>query len=105
MNSKVSFDPEEPSLGRIPAGFVSPPHTVTSVKRCIALVECNPALAFGDLYANTSCETPMEEGCISVLAGNCPGLMQDDPMALVQVPIPMKTTHSFGKMDSCSTDL
>lgn len=82
--SKVSIDPEEPSLGRIRADSIAPPHTLTSIKRCISKVEGNPGLAFGHLFANISSDIPMKYGLISVLTGNIPGLSKNKPMALVR---------------------
>jgi hypothetical protein len=65
--SKVAFDPEEPSLGRIRADSVAPPHSPTSIKRCISRVEKTPALVASDLFADSSCDTPLKEGHISIL--------------------------------------
>ena len=87
MPSKVAIDPEEPSLGRIPADSVAPPHSAASIKRCISRVERTPALAHADLFADISCKTPLEEGHISILHTDCPGLSLDKPMAIVQVQI------------------
>jgi hypothetical protein len=83
--SKVAFDPEEPSLGRIRADSISPPHSPTSIKRCISRVERNPALAHADLFADTSCITPLKGGQISFLRADGPGLSWNEPMAIVQV--------------------
>ena len=60
MSWKVAFNPKEPSLGRIRADSVSSPH---SLAWCISRVERNPALAWHtDLFADTSCNTPLKEG-------------------------------------------
>ena len=83
--SKVAIYPEHPSLGRIRADSITPPHTPTSIKRCISRVEGNPALANADLFADTSGDTLLKEGHISILRANGPGLSPNDPMALVQV--------------------
>ena len=83
MPSKVAIDTEEPSLGRIRADSVAPPRTLLSIKRCISRVERNPALAHADLYADTSCDTPLKEGHISILRTDGPGLSQNKPMAIV----------------------
>ena len=85
--SKVAIDPEEPSLGRIRADSVAPPHSPTSIKRCISRVERTPALAHANLFADISCDTPMKEGHISILHTDCPGLSPNDPLAIVQPPI------------------
>jgi hypothetical protein len=91
MPSKVAFDPEEPSLGRICADSIAPPHSPASIKRCISRVERNPALAWpghADLFADTSCDTPFKEGHISFLRTDGPGLSPNEPMAIVQVKNP-----------------
>jgi len=74
----------EPSLGRINAHSIAPPHTLGSIKQCISRVEGNSALRHADLFADFSCDAPMSEGHIPILTGDCPGLIQDEPMALVQ---------------------
>ena len=87
MASKVAFDPEEPSLGRIPAESIAPPHTPTSIKRCISRVERNPALAWHtDLFTDLSCNTPLKEGHITILRTDGPGLSPNEPMAIVHRP-------------------
>ena len=85
MPSKSATDPEEPSLGRIRADSIAPPHTPISIRRCISRVESNPALSFGDLFADTTCDTPLREGQISILRTDGPGLSPNEPMAIVQV--------------------
>ena len=82
------MDPEEPSLGRIRADAVAPPHNPTSIKRCIARVEKNPELAFAYLFADTSCDTPLKEGHLSILRRDGPGSSPNVPMAVVQVKAP-----------------
>ena len=89
MPSKVAFDSEQPSLGRIRADSIAPPHNPTSIKRCISRVERNPALALPgrtDLFADTSCDTPLEEGHISILRTDGSGLSPSEPMAIVLRP-------------------
>jgi hypothetical protein len=87
MPSKSAIDPEEPSLGRIRADSVAPPYSPASIKRCISRVEGTPALAHADIYADLSCDTPLEEGHISILRTDGPGLSPNVPMAIVQMPI------------------
>ena len=87
ISSKVAIDAEEPFIGRIRADAVAPPHCHTSIKRCISRVEGNPALAFADLFADTSCDTPLKEGHISILRTDGPGLSPNEPMAIVQIPL------------------
>ena len=87
MPSKVAIDPEEPSLGRIRADSVAPPHSPASIKRCISRVEKTPALAHADLFADISCDNPLKEGYISIFRTDAsgPGLNPNEPMAIVQV--------------------
>ena len=87
MPSKVAIDPGEPSLGRIRADSVAPPHSAASIKRCISRVEKTPALAHADLFADISCDNALNEGYISILHTDCPGLSPNEPMAIVQMPI------------------
>ena len=87
MSSKVALDPEEPSLGRIRADSVTPPHTPASIKRCISRVEKTPALAHAHLFADVLCDTPLKEGHISILHTDGPGRSPNEPMAIVQMPI------------------
>ena len=88
MPSKAAFDPEEPSLGRIRADYIAPPHSLASIKRLISRVERTPALAHANLFADISCDAPLKEGYVSILrANNSPGLSPNIPMAIVQKPI------------------
>jgi hypothetical protein len=86
--SRVAIYPEEPSLGRISADSVAPPHSPTSITRCISRVEKNPALIYADLFPDSSCDTPLKEGYISIHHTDGPGLSPNDPMAIVQVETP-----------------
>ena len=85
--SKVAIDPEEPSLGRIRADYVAPPHSAASIKRCISRVEGIPALAHANLFADISCDTPLKETHILFNRTDGPGLSPNDPMAIVQMSI------------------
>ena len=88
MPSKVAIDPEDPSLGRIRADSVTPPHSPASIKRCISRVERTPALVNADLFVDMSCNTPLKEDThISFLRTDCPGLSPKKPMAIVQMAI------------------
>ena len=88
--SKVPIDPEEPSLGRIRADYVAPPHSPTSIKRCISRVEGNPALLHFDLFSDTSCDSPLTEGYISIRRTDGPGLSPNEPMVIVQADVQEK---------------
>ena len=89
MPSKVAFDPEEPSLGRIWVDSIPPPHGPASIKLCISRAERTPALAHhANLFADISSNTPLKEGHISILQTDCPGLSPNEPMAIVQFESP-----------------
>ena len=90
--SKVAFDHDEPSIGRIRADSIAPPHSPASIKRCISRVEGRPALLHADLFADTSCDTPLTEGHISILRTDGPGLSPDEPMAIVQAEVQAEVT-------------
>ena len=86
LTSKVAFDPEESSLGRIQAVSISPPHSPATIKRCISRVERTPAIAHADLFADITCNSPLKEDYISLLRTDCPGLSPTEPMAIVLAP-------------------
>ena len=86
--SKVAIDPEKPSLGHIRADSIAPPHSPSSIKRCISRVEKIPAIAHADLFADISCNSPLKEGYISILRKDGPGLSPNKPVAIVQVESP-----------------
>jgi hypothetical protein len=70
----------------IRADSFAPPHP-TSIKRCISRVERNPTLVNSDLFVDTSCDTPLKEGHISILRADGPGLSPNEPK-IVQVKSP-----------------
>ena len=84
VRSLIAFDPEEPSLGRIRIDSVPPPHSAVTIKRFISRVERTPAIAYAQLFADLSCNTPLNEDHISFLRTDCPGLSRMNPMAIVQ---------------------
>jgi hypothetical protein len=73
---------DDPSLGRIPATLVTPPHTVISLKRCLSKFENITGRT--RLYIAASSQTPMDDtGRVSILAYPGPGCNPNEPMALV----------------------
>ena len=92
--SKVA---DEPSFGRIRVDSVAPPHSPTSIKRCISRVEGNAALAYSYLFGNTENDAPLKEGHISILHTDGPGLSPNEPMAIVQRPPPLIVPFPDGK--------
>ena len=95
--SKVAVDQEEPSLGRIQAASIVPPHNAATIKRCISRVEGIPELSYANLFANISCNAPLKEGHISILRTDCPGLSPKEPMAIVLDPSLLRDGRYFIK--------
>jgi hypothetical protein len=74
----------DPSLGRIPATLVTPPHTVISLKRCLSNFENINDHLRTILYIAASSQSPMDDaGRVSILAYPGPGCNPNQPMALV----------------------
>ena len=98
ISSKVAIYPEEPSIGRIRADYISPPHSPTSIKLCISRVERNPGIVNFDVFGDTSCDSPLTDGRISFLRTDGPGLSPNEPMAIVKAyvqvesPLPVEVT-------------
>jgi len=82
MTSKTSFDKYDTSLGCIDLFCVSPPHTVASLKACIAKAE---GMTDHDLQAFEDMgEIIMkDDDTINILADVYPGIVQDAPIAIV----------------------
>ena len=83
--SKHPINSSDLSLGRINIDIITPPHTINSIKWCIAKAE---QLGFGGtdskLFRNMGSETPMDTGKVSVLGGGDRlGLGEEDPMVYV----------------------
>lgn len=75
---------DDPSLGRIAAELVTPPHTVISLKRCLSGIENIDDNIPTTLFVAASSQTPMDDGVrVSILAYPGPGCTPDEPMAFV----------------------
>jgi hypothetical protein len=75
---------DDPSLGRIIAKLVAPPHTVMTLKRCISNVENIDNAIPTKLFISASSQTPMDDaGSVSILAHPGPGCNPNEPMVLV----------------------
>ena len=86
MPSKAAIDQKEPCLGRIWADSIAPPVPPPSNYAFRGWTECQhlPLIFFADI----SCDSPLNEGHISILRTNGTGLSQNEPMAIVQVENP-----------------
>jgi hypothetical protein len=83
--SKHPINSSDLSLGRINIDIITPPHTINSIKWCIAKAE---QLRFGratsKLFRNMGSETPMDTAKVSVEGGGDRlGLGEEDPMVYV----------------------
>ncbi|KAJ7832940.1 hypothetical protein B0H14DRAFT_2514992 [Mycena olivaceomarginata] len=83
--SKLSFDDNEPALGRVESILVPLPHTYGAIKRYIAKVEGKPIYAYSELYENTLAEQAIDDNKYVFLGHeDTAGWTADKPMALVQ---------------------
>ncbi|KAJ7631555.1 hypothetical protein DFH06DRAFT_1223468 [Mycena polygramma] len=84
--SKVCFDPNEPSVGRIERFRISPPLGPISVKRCIAKAEGRPIYAYAELYEDMSADREMTDldNTTSTIVEGTAGSAKERPMVLVQ---------------------
>ncbi|EDR08950.1 uncharacterized protein LACBIDRAFT_326590 [Laccaria bicolor S238N-H82] len=83
VTSKTSFDKDDTSLGRINILSVSPPHTVASLKACIAKAE---GMTDHDLqtFEDDMGEIIMkDDDTITIITDVYPGILQDAPIAIV----------------------
>ena len=85
VRSKVAFDEELQSLGRIRGDSIAPPHTPLSIKRRISRAEETPELVDANLLETISSDSPLKEAHISILGTDSQGM--SEPMAIVQTPI------------------
>jgi len=75
---------DDPSLGRIVAKLVTPPHTALNLKRCLSGIENIDVNIMTSLYISASSQTPMDDsGRVSILAYPGPGCTPSEPLALV----------------------
>jgi len=75
---------DDPYLGRLPAKFVTPPHTVINIKRCLSGFEKIDDNIPTNLFVSASSQAPMKSaGPVAILAYPGPGCTPNDPMALV----------------------
>jgi hypothetical protein len=75
---------DDPSLGRIAAELVTPPHTVISLKRCLSGIENIDDNIPTTLFVAASSQTPMDDAVhVSILAYPGPGCTPNEPMAFV----------------------
>ena len=83
MASKASFDEDDTSLGRIDVLSVSPPHTVASLKACIAKAEGMTDYDLQTFEDDTGEIIMKDEDTVTILSDVYPGILQDAPIAIV----------------------
>ena len=83
VTSKMSCNKDETSLGRIETLSVPPPHTVASLKSCIAKYEGVSAHDLQVFEDDTGEITMKDDDIIALLADTYPGQVKDQPIAIV----------------------
>jgi len=74
----------DPSLGRISANVVTPPHTAINLKRCLLAVENIHASISTSLFITASTQEPLDDKAkVLILQFPGPGCTPNEPMALV----------------------
>ena len=80
---------DDPYLGRISARCVAPPHTASSLRRCLSNVQNISTGIQTNLFIATSSEAPMNDSDrVSILAHTGPGHTANEPVALVISSLP-----------------
>ena len=80
--SKTSFGESDPSLGRVTALAVPPPHTVSCLKNFIIMSEGISGHNV-ELFEDEGSESAMNDNDpLTLLSDTFPGLMEDQPMAI-----------------------
>jgi hypothetical protein len=85
--SKQPADPNIPSVGRISADSVPPPHTAESIMRCISKIEDLDSSKTSQLFIDISSEYPIGDRPVSILSSDRPGSTPENPMAFVIEPV------------------
>jgi hypothetical protein len=74
----------DPSLGRISANVVTPPHTAINLKRCLLAVEKIDASISTSLFITASTQEPLNDTTkVLIVTFPGPGCTPNEPMALV----------------------
>ncbi|KIM78070.1 hypothetical protein PILCRDRAFT_602777 [Piloderma croceum F 1598] len=94
VKSKRPADPSCPWIGRISVDSVPPPHTATSIIRCISKAEEFDNSEDSQLWSNSLSESPIRGEHVSILTSNRPGSTPEDPMAFVKLPDPVDLPSS-----------
>ena len=88
--SKCPATSDDPYVGHISVNSIPPPHSHTSIMRCLSKIEELDNTWQTQLFASMSNKSPISEGHISILTSGSPGSTLEDPMAFVELPLPVK---------------
>ncbi|KIK03655.1 hypothetical protein K443DRAFT_676650 [Laccaria amethystina LaAM-08-1] len=100
--SKTSFDETDTSLGRINALSVPPPHNGTSLKARLSQAEKLLAYDF-TLYKDDNGEMIFNyDEVINFFSDNYPGIIGDEPVAIVYVPMPQGFSRELRSNVACT---
>jgi len=89
VRSKRPAGSNNPFVGRISVDSFTPPHTATSIMRCISKAEELDNSKQSQLFTSISSKSPIGDGQVSILTSDRPGSTSDDPMAFVELPTPV----------------
>jgi len=92
VRSKQPANLNNPTVGRISVDSVPPPHTATSIMRCMSKTENINKSMESQLFSSISSESPIGEGHVSILTSNRPGSTPEDPMAFIESPASVAVT-------------
>jgi len=85
--SKKPADPNNPTIGRISVDSVPPPHTASSMIRCISKIEEFDNTKNSQLFMSISSEFALGDQHVSILSSDRPGSTPETPMAFVVEPV------------------
>lgn len=84
--SKQSFDPDEPTVGRVLARNIAPPRTALIIKRYLAKLEGIDEFLVADLYLNDSrgdSEPVQDDTRVPITLEHGPGATREAPLAII----------------------
>lgn len=83
LSSKCAFDPEDDTIGRVPAKKIAPPRTAAIIKRYIAQLEGIDLSHVEAIYPNAESDVAIPDDTrISILEEGAPGASQELPLAI-----------------------
>src|ERR1700729_4353850 len=96
MSENKMADSSDSSLGRVNTVLFAPPHTVSSIKRCLCHLENIGDYENTCLFIAASCRSAMDNtDKVSILSHSGPGAIPQEPMALVvKLPNPERLFYN-----------